>query len=431
MKYIISLIIIFASTISFNCSDNSKNDDTVTVTFWHSFVASTIPAFNELIEKFESENPGIKINAQYVPTGDALVQKLVTAVQSNSAPDISWLHSDFISKLVEADAIYPMNHFINSENGLTDEEMNDIFPQLLQAASWRDTLYAMPMEATVLALLYNKDMLKAAGYSSPPANWNELHEYARNLTIDSDKDGVPEQYGFYIPAYPASGPLSIWMVLQWTPYLWQAGGSEINNNQTQVLFNSDAGVKALTLWKTIYNDVRFNNFSMTHDMGFTSGTIAMIMDGPWDLPQLKKLVKFNWGITSLPEGPEKKATYLAGESMAIFMQSKNPDAAWTFVKWIVKPENQAFFSERSGYLPVCKSVLEMEDYQNYLNRDPLMKAFVDQMEIGFARATIDYNRVEINQNIAAAIEKAIIGNVDPKTALDEAAQKCNILLNNR
>jgi ABC-type glycerol-3-phosphate transport system substrate-binding protein len=422
--------IILFSLMGLSCSADKRDDNKINITFWHSFVASTIPALNELIGKFEKENPGIRINAQYVPTGDALVQKLVTAVQSNTAPDVSWIHSDFISKLVDADAVYPVSHFINSSNGLTKEELDDIFPQLLQAASWRDTLYAIPMEATVLALLYNKDLFKKAGLDpdSPPGNWEELQVYARKLTVDANNDGIMEQYGFYVPAFPASGPLSIWMVLQWTPFLWQAGGEEINKEQTQVLFNSEAGVQALTLWRDIYRDVKFNNFSLSHDMGFSSGTIAMIMDGPWDLPQLKKMIKFKWGITSLPEGPVKKATYLAGEHLAIFRQSKHPEEAWEFVKWIISPENQAFFSEKSGYLPVRKSVLEMDTYNSYLEKDPFMKAFVGQMKIGYARGVIDYHRVEINHNIAEAVEKAIIGNMDPKAALDAAAEKSNRLL---
>ncbi len=42
-----------------------------TITFWHSFVSSTEPALKELIKRFEAENPTIRINAQYIPTGDA------------------------------------------------------------------------------------------------------------------------------------------------------------------------------------------------------------------------------------------------------------------------------------------------------------------------------------------------------------------------
>jgi ABC-type glycerol-3-phosphate transport system substrate-binding protein len=154
----------------------------------------------------------------------------------------------------------------------------------------------------------------------------------------------------------------------------------------------------------------------------------MIMDGPWDLPEFREIKNFRWGVTYLPSGPVKRATYMAGEHLAIFRQSQHPDSAWVFVKWILEPENQAKFSEESGYLPVRKSVLDLPDYRKFLDSDPAMKAFVEQIAISKSRAPIDYYRVEINQSIAEAVEKAILGNIDPKLALDEAAAKSNKLL---
>lgn len=413
------------------CGDSPENKPgEITITFWHSFVSRTIPALEHLIEKYEKEHPGIHINAQYVPSGDPLVQKLVTAIQSNTAPDISWIHSDFLNKLVEANAIFKMDEFISGKNGLTKEEMDDIFPQSLQSAKWRDTLYAMPMEATTLALIYNKTKFKEAGLDpdSPPKTWDELYSYAMKLTKDKNGDGKIDQYGFYIPAFPASGPLSIWMVLQWTPFLWQAGGAEIDSRQTKVLFNSDAGVQALSFWKKLFDGENLKDFTLTHDLGFISNTISMIMDGPWDLPEFREIKNFEWGVAYLPAGPVQRATYMAGEHLAIFRQSRHPDQAWAFVKWILEPENQAMFSEESGYLPVRKSVLELPEYKKYLEKDPAMKAFIEQISISRARAPIDYYRVEINQNIAEAVEKAIIGNIDAGTALNEAAEKSNALL---
>jgi multiple sugar transport system substrate-binding protein len=415
--------------LNLNCNSGKKYNR-VTITFWHSFVSSTIPALNQLIDKYEKEHPGIKINAQYVPTGDALVQKLITSIQSKTAPDISWIHADFIDKLVESDAIYNMDTFINGKNGLAKEEMDDIFPQLIKTFTHKNILYAFPMEATTLALLYNKKHFVEAGLdpNKPPVDWQQLKEYALKLTIDKNKDGKIDQYGFYVPAYPASGPLSIWMVLQWSPYLWQAGGDIIDSAQTKVLFNSQAGIQALTLWKEIYDGLKFSNYSFTHDMGFFSGSLSMIMDGPWDLPTFRKMNPDDWGVASLPQGPVKKATYISGEALAIFKQSSHPDAAWDFVKWVAQPENQSLFSMSSGYLPIRKSVLNREDYKSFLAKDHAMKSFVDQIAIAKQRPAIDNYYININQFIADAIEKTLVGNKNPKEALDEAADKSNELL---
>jgi ABC-type glycerol-3-phosphate transport system substrate-binding protein len=164
-------------------------------------------------------------------------------------------------------------------------------------------------------------------------------------------------------------------------------------------------------------------------MGLASGSISMIMDGPWDLPTFRKMKNIDWAVASLPEGPKGKATYIAGESLAIFKQSKNPDEAWTFVKWVTQPEIQAMFSMSSGYLPVRKSVLEREDYKAFLEKDHAMKSYVDQIKIARQRPTIERYYVNINQFIADAIEQTLIGNKSPRQALDEAAEKSNKLLN--
>lgn len=427
--FLISLLIL----ISFNCGGDKKQsgEGEVEILFWHSFISSTVPALNELIEKFEEENPGIKIKAQYIPSGDALIQKLITSVQSNTAPDISWLHADFLEDLVEADAIYKMDDFIYGENGIPEEDLNDIYPALRQLASWKKVLYSLPMEATNLALLYNKEMFREAGLDpeKPPRTWEELRDYALKLTLDKSNDGSFEQVGFFVPVFPAAGPLGGWMEWQWLPYLWQAGGYVINEEQTEVLYNSDAGVKALTLWQELYQKQNLKSFTTDADVAFVSKRLAMTMDGPWNLPRYESLLKnLDWAFAPLPAGPEKNVTVVGGEYLSIFKQSKHPNEAWQFIKWMIQPEVQAFWSMKSGYLPIRHAASEVPEFKEYLNAHPNFKVFVDQMEVGQAQRPIDYGGLEISRHIGEAIENATIGRMDVKKALDQSATKSNKLL---
>jgi multiple sugar transport system substrate-binding protein len=275
------------------CTDRrDARFDGVTLDFWHSFVASTQPALKELVRRFEEEHPHIRIREQYIPTGDGLVQKLISSLHTGTAPDISWVHGDFLGRLAAAGAIYPMDHFIHGEDGLSEDDFADIFPELIRSASWRDTLYAMPMEATLLALFYNKDRFREAGLDPerPPQTWQELREYTRALTSAPDRRGRIERYGFYVPVFPASGPLNLWMVRQWAPFVWQAGGQLIEPDQRTVSFHTEAGVQALTLWRDLYRDMRAPSYSFGHDMSFASGYVAMIMNGPWDLPRFRRAI---------------------------------------------------------------------------------------------------------------------------------------------
>jgi ABC-type glycerol-3-phosphate transport system substrate-binding protein len=218
------------------------------------------------------------------------------------------------------------------------------------------------------------------------------------------------------------------MVWQWLPFLWQAGGEEINAEQTEVLFNGEAGVRALKLWKEMYDELNLITFSTDYDIAFASQQLAMALDGPWNLPRYRELKGLEWAIAPLPAGPVRRATIVGGEYLAIFKQSKHPKEAWTFVKWILRPDVQARWSMKSGYLPVRRSVLALQEYQDFLRTNPGLKAYVDQMEFGQSPRPIDFHSLEITRNIAEAIEKATVGKGDPKVVLDEAAAKCNRLL---
>jgi multiple sugar transport system substrate-binding protein len=414
---------------SLSCGTKQDHRDTrTTVVFWHSFVASTIPSLESLLKEFESTHPGIHIQAQYIPTGDGLIQKLVASVHGGTAPDISWIHSDFLGALVDAGAVVPMSRFAGGPDSLDPGTMEDIFPALLAAGERGGTLYALPMEATSLALLYNRKLFREAGLDPdhPPATWQELKDYTSKLTLDRDHDGRTDVYGFFVPVFPSSGDLNIWMNLQWTPFLWQAGGTESEHGA--MIFNSEAGVRALTFWKDLYETEQFSTFGIAHDLGFVSGKLAMILDGPWNLPRYRAARELDWAVAPLPSGPAGRATYLAGELLAIFEQSRHQTEAWTFMKWILRPEVQAKFSMSSGYLPVRQSVLDLKEYREFLATDPAMAAFVNQMRYGRGRIVAEHHRVQINRLMAEAIEKATLGKQDPRMCLDAAAAKANAFL---
>ncbi|MGE5412001.1 MAG: hypothetical protein ACM3MI_13655, partial [Clostridiales bacterium] len=96
--------------------------------------------------------------------------------------------------------------------------------------------------------------------------------------------------------------------------------------------------------------------------------------------------------------------------------------------WMIKPETQAFWAIRSGYLPIRHAVLNVPEFQQYLTKNPNFKVFVDQMDFGLAQKPIDYGGLQIQRHIAEAIEKSTVGREDVKKALEESANKSNQLL---
>ncbi|MBX2977392.1 MAG: ABC transporter substrate-binding protein [Ignavibacteriaceae bacterium] len=428
---ILSVLLIIGLINACGKGEKENSSGKVEITFWHGMMASSVPALNDLIKKFEELHPHIKVSAQTIPNGDAGIQKIMTSLQSKTTPDVSWIYADYMEDLVLSDAIYPMDEFINGENGITKEDLEDIYQSLRTYASWKGTLYSLPMEATNLALIYNKDMFKAAGLDpeKPPKTWDELYEFSKKLTLDKNKDGNFEQVGFFVPVFPSSGSRNGWMVWQFRPFIWQAGGEIIEADQSKVIFDSKEAVSALSLWQKLFKEQKLSTFTSDFDMAFVSKQLAMAMDGPWSLPRYKDLMKnLNWAFAPLPAGPAKQATIVGGEYLAIFKQSKHPQEAWEFIKWIISPEAQAQWAMSSGYLPIRRAVAKIPEFQKYLSENPNYKVFVDQMEVGQAERSIDYGGMQITRYLGEAIEHVTLGDGDPKAELNKSAAKSNKLL---
>jgi multiple sugar transport system substrate-binding protein len=90
--------------------------------------------------------------------------------------------------------------------------------------------YGFAKDYSTLALWYNKDLFKSAGISKPPTTWAALQSDACKLSDKSAK-----RYGISFSADPA----------RWLAFVYQAGGSLLNKNQTSATINSSASKKAL------------------------------------------------------------------------------------------------------------------------------------------------------------------------------------------
>jgi len=99
------------------------------------------------------------------------------------------------------------------------------------------------------------------------------------------------------------------------------------------------------------------------------------------------------------------------------------------VKWMVRPDVQAMWSMKSGIsrsgMPCIRSRVP-----DFLAQNQALKAYVDQLDVAQAASPIDYHGMKISRHIAEAIEQAALGEKDPKTVLDAAAEKSNALLKN-
>ena len=97
--------------------------------------------------------------------------------------------------------------------------------------------------------------------------------------------------------------------------------------------------------------------------------------GDWQIPFIQDQAKFKWGVTYLPRDVAM-AGDLGGNAMAVSRDTKNPDVAADFVKFMVEEEAMRSFVTKAQFLPVRKSLIKKG--VTYDLRNDEMKIFLEQ-----------------------------------------------------
>ncbi|MDF2670642.1 MAG: GntR family transcriptional regulator [Paenibacillus sp.] len=90
--------------------------------------------------------------------------------------------------------------FVDLAREISTEELQ-IYPKLLQTPANTDSVIrALPLSLSTVFLVYNPDLFREYGVPFPSKNWSleDFLETSRRLTIDSDKDGITDLYGFCV-----------------------------------------------------------------------------------------------------------------------------------------------------------------------------------------------------------------------------------------
>lgn len=415
---------------SFACSRKEKESEEriVELSFWHGIESQQSgQILEQKIAQFEAAHPDIRINAQHYGAADQVKAKIMTAIAGNKPPDLLWWGPQATGLLARSGALLDLAPLMKKDK---DFERSHIYPRLWDLCTYQDSIYAVPFDANNLGLYYNKAHFKEAGIDPAQLKtWDEFLAAARKLTMDTDKDGKIDRYGFQIPL-----GYSEWTVWVWQTFLWQAGGSFLNEAADKSAFNSPAGIEALQFWVDLVQKDKVANFSEP-DAGyktddFVAGRISMMINGPWNLNLLleaKAKNQLDYGALPLPR-KMTAATNIGGENLFIFKSdSAINQAKWEFAKFILSPDFQTDWAIATGYLPINKQVLKEEKYSRFLETNDFVKVYNQQMTVGRTRPTIPAYP-GVSDALGRQIEKALYRRVPVNKALAVAAEQADKLL---
>lgn len=387
----------------------------VTVTF-SSWVGSD-PTMKKMAADFHKLHPNITIQFQNV-SADNASQKLTTQIAGGNPPDVAYIDASATSDFASRDALVNLDNYISRSSIVKPDDYVDAFKTFV---TWDGHLWGLPIDGESTGLFYRKDLFAQAGIAGPPKTWDEFQSDVEKLT-----DPAKKQYGYEVFAPEAA--------YYWYPWLYQAGGDLLSDNGKDVVFDSPEAQKAADFYVNLakYSPKDYlNSNSYDGRVAFAQGQVAMYMAGSWlagTLHSENPQIDNKWSTAPLPNGSAGCKTTIAGDSLVLLANSKNPDAAWLWIEYLQKPENLALWTYKSPNgteLPPLKSLLNSPDLAK---TKPVLKGFAQLMQCGVASTVSNPKFPQIEEQLNTELGKAFYGQESASEALANAKQKAEQIL---
>jgi multiple sugar transport system substrate-binding protein len=386
----------------------------VTIEYWQYQFDSKVDLVNKLIPEFQKQNPKITVKHVNFPYDDFRT-KVAAAVQAGQGPDSLNVYYGWLPAYVQSKFLQPLPDELFSV-----DKVEKNFYGMVQTAKFNGAYYAVPTAVRVLALFWNKDMLKEAGFSDAPKNWEELVKVAQ-ATTKRDASGKLLQEGI---TWGPAGQGHAW----WRECLNRQNGLvPMSEDRRKLNWSDPLGIEAFTWYTdevTKYK-VAEKDFYTDDTTAFKTGHAAMTVDGNFRISTLQKdAPTLQYGIAPLPEH-KSKATFASFWCNSITRKAGDPKgdkyiAAALFNNYLASPAVQKQWTPAVGELPATPSV-----GQEFLS-DPLYKGFVSQL--GDAYATFYVSEADDRQAVIDATDQVILKGVSPADAVKEAQGKVQAMM---
>jgi ABC-type glycerol-3-phosphate transport system substrate-binding protein len=389
----------------------TSTEEKITLTIWDYYGEAS--PLKPLIEPFQQQNPNIVIQHESLDRITTL-EKINAVLAGGSPPDVVTVDMTWLPRLAAFNAFTNLKDFSGGQlNGVPFDQA--YLPNELEAITFNDQIIAALYDFDVYALYYRADLFDAKGLP-PPTSWDELVLVAHQIAA-----GDKNLYEFDADTSHGS---------QW---IYENEGSLLNADNTGAAFNSPEAIEAIQFYSDLLLQERIAIY-WTPDLGdrlqgIRDGHIAMFSDGPDHLSVLKNGAPEMAGLWKVAQHPKNKQTgsYLGGTGLVIPQGSTHKEAAWKFIEFAMRLENQIGVYTHAGSAPALLAALQSEQVNvadPYFGGQQALAVFVEAMKTAHHFPYVrQWN--DVDAAFTTALQEIALGHKPVQQALDEAATVAN------
>jgi len=372
----------------------------------------------QLVNDFQAQNPGIKIDIQLIPFGQLFQTIEVRLAAGGGTPDVYIVDGPNTASYAARNYLLPLDEYF------TAAEKNAFFKSSIRAGTYEGKFVSVPYGTSSAGLFFNKEIFEKYGVPLPSEKledrltWEQVAELAKKLTIDTDKDGKPDIWGLGIEQIDRP-----YLLL---PLMQSLGAEAISPSgfETKGYITSDKFVKATTFYGKLFNEWKVSptglNDSAIAREYFGTGKFAMMLGNEWNIARLAKFTNLKYGLAPFPYfAGGVPVTPTGSWHVGVNPKSANKKAAVQFVKFITGKEEVIKWYKLNGIAPARPDVYAAlpGDFSN-----PMWQLFISEMNSTAVTRpdTPGYSQYELILREAFA---SISYGADPKKTLEDASAR--------
>lgn len=405
-------------------------DEPVTIEFWHAMSGPYGEVVNQLVQDFNStvgSEKGITVEGVYQGAYNDLKSKVTASIKAQTVPAISQAYPDWVAEYLQSGSVVALDDYINHEEvGIKDFE--DISEAYREENSQYEggKFYSLPFNKSTEVLYYNKTFFEENNLEVP-TTWEEMENVSKQITEITGK-----------PAFGFDSAENAFLTL-----VRQFGGEYTNTNGEVLFGESDAAVNMLEMIKrnTDAGYWRLAGEDKYMSGPFTSGLVQMYIGSTSGASHIVNGIAesdkpFEWSATPIPQQSEEtKAVIQQGTNVVIMQQENISDqevyAAYEFAKFLGSYEANLYWTMNTGYLPIRQSVVDSEEYQNYISESGDMTklagpAQADYYFYDLVFTNDDFTSYNVRTAAGVAVENVVLNGMEPAQAVEEALRSLNL-----
>ena len=387
------------------------------VVFKHGKIAGDPGPLRELLDRFEAENPGIRVKDETLPaSSDEQHQFYVINLEGKSSDfDVFSMDVIWVPEFARAGWLTDLSLLVPVA------ERDEFFPGPMKAVTWQGRLFAIPWYIDAGVLYYRRDILDKYGIAAP-RTWQELVETARYITA-REKD----LYGFIWQGKQYEG-----LVCNALEYLWGNGGDVLRDGK--VVIDSAENIAALGFMHDLVDKYGVSPPLVTTAVEestrhiFGNGRALFMRNWPyaWNIFEQKgSPVRGKVGVAPLPAfaGGEPAST-LGGWQLGVNRYSRHSEAARRLVGFLTSPAAQKQLALTIGYKPTRRSLYRDRELRE---KQPFIAGLHDIFMEARPRPVTPYYMM-ITQVMQSEFSAALVGVRTPEAALRSARKQIEYIL---